>query len=113
MINLVRTFRIDEDIPMAVVRLCLFDLHFLMPAMHAAHGIGMHREGQILMYAAFFPEDSLGIRVITLERLDAFELPQTPAPLAEFFDVNQSGCPAVCAFVLLQAPAPQMMRTGD
>jgi hypothetical protein len=45
-----------------------------MPAVHSAYGIGMNWEGQVLMHAAFLPEDSLGVGIVALERFDDFDL---------------------------------------
>ncbi len=54
----VRFMRIDVHVAIAVFGVSCFYRHFLVPAMHAADGVRVYGEGQVLMHAALAPEDA-------------------------------------------------------
>src|SRR5579875_715888 len=56
LIHLMRLLRIHEDIAIAVLRSCFADSHFLMPAVHAADRIGLHRKGKVLWHPTLAPQ---------------------------------------------------------
>src|SRR5713101_5856840 len=41
---------VDEHVTVAVCRSSMLDTHLLMPAVHTAHRVRMHREGEILVH---------------------------------------------------------------
>src|SRR5437879_2755478 len=48
-VNLVRLRRIHADVAVPIVRPCFFERHPLMPAVHAADRIRLHREREVLV----------------------------------------------------------------
>src|SRR3990170_4058386 len=86
---------------------------FLVPAMLTAYGIGLHRESQVLVHAAVFPEDSFGVRVVAFEWFNSMYLPHQPLARLDLFEIDQCGRPALAAAIFGQTPAPEMVRAGD
>src|SRR5262249_15841261 len=87
--------------------------NLLMPAVLATDVIGLHRKGEVLMYPAVFPEDSLRIGVIAFERLDSVNVAHHPLTRLDLFQIDQSGGPAFATGIFLQPPTAEMMRAGD
>ena len=54
-----RAFGIDEDVAVLVVWTGALDADPLVPAVHAADGVGVHSVGDVLMDPAIAPEDAL------------------------------------------------------
>src|SRR5260221_985029 len=77
-VDLVRFMRIDVHVAIAVFGVSCFYRHFLVPAMHAADGVRVYGEGQVLMHAALAPEDARRVGIGTLEGLYALQVAQTP-----------------------------------
>lgn len=46
-----RAVRIDYHVSVLVIGVSAFGSHALVPAVHATHGVGVNREGQVLMNA--------------------------------------------------------------
>src|SRR3954451_14611251 len=84
-----------------------------MPAVLSAYEIGLHRKRQILMHPAVGPEDSLRIRVFTLERFDAVDLAHHPFSFTHLLEIHECGGPTLAAGFFLQAPSPKVMRAGN
>ena len=63
LIDLAREGGIYADVPIAVTILSAFDVHLLMPAVHAAGGIGLNGEGHVLVDSGLLPEHTLAVGV--------------------------------------------------
>src|SRR5581483_5645911 len=59
LINFVRFVGVDKNITVFVFRTSTLDRNFLVPAMHSADWIWLHRESHILMNARILPPDAL------------------------------------------------------
>lgn len=57
-IGLERLRGIDHPVAGAIPGMRFFDANFLVPAVHAADGIRMHREGDVLKHAAVAPKNT-------------------------------------------------------
>ena len=88
---------IDKNVAVFILGTGLGHAHFLMPAMLAADKVGLHREGQILMHPAIFPENSFRIRVATLEWLDAVHMTHHPLAIAYALQIHKRGRPPLGA----------------
>ena len=64
-----RAGRVDEYVADRIGGFGLGDLDLLVPAVHAADGIGLDGEGEVLWDAPFVPPNARGIGVVGLERL--------------------------------------------
>src|SRR3954468_17502199 len=105
--------RINENIAVLIVCTRFRDAHLLMPAVLSAYEIGLHRKCQILMHPAVGPENSLRIRVFTLERFDTVDLAHHPFSFTHLLQIHERGRPTLAAGFFLQAPSPKMMRAGN
>src|SRR5262249_21228068 len=74
LVHLVRLFGVDEDVAVAVAWRRLFERDALMPAVHAAHRIGLHGKRQVLMDADVSPPDARAVGIVAGERLRAVHL---------------------------------------
>src|SRR5262249_29712168 len=89
------------------------DSHPLMPAMHSADGIGMHRESEILMHTGLAPEDALRIGIVAFEGLYVFDSLKPPPAIPDFLEIHKRRCPSVRAFIALQSPPAEMVRAPN
>src|SRR5687767_1099886 len=89
------------------------DSDFLMPAMHAAHRIGVDGECNVLMDAAIGPEDPRCVRIAALVCTDTFDDPHLPFARLLFLDRHLIRRPAIVARVLRSAPTSDVMRTRN
>src|SRR5439155_305378 len=62
---------VHDDVAVAIVGARPRDGHLLVPAVLAAHGIGLDREGQVLVDARVLPPDPGGVGVVAHERSHA------------------------------------------
>ena len=67
----VRLLRIHLDVAVAIVGPGGLQTDPLVPAVHAADRIGLHRERQVLMHADIVPPDARRIGIVARERLGA------------------------------------------
>src|SRR2546428_10144375 len=67
-VDLVRLRRVDEDVAVSIVGPGFLERDALVPAVHAAHGIGLYGEGEILVDADFAPPDARAVGIVALER---------------------------------------------
>ena len=107
-INLHRLVGVDKDVRVTIARLGLSYGNFLMPAMHAADGIGLHGERQILMDARIRPPHASGIRIGRCERLNALGL--THHQVAVFARQRHHSRRPALAAVRTQCPTSQVVR---
>src|SRR5260370_27697726 len=84
----------------------------LMPTMHPAHRVRVDRKRQVLMHAAFAPEDARGVWIIALKRSNTFQVAHPPDTTRISSQRNQCRSPAICSLASFEPPATQVMRTG-
>src|SRR5690349_24475315 len=84
-----------------------------MPAMLAADKVGLHREGQILMYSGIFPKNPFGIGISAFERLDAVHVTHHPFAIAHTLEIDKCGRPTFASLFFGQAPSAQVVRTSN
>src|SRR5205814_6183656 len=97
----------------AIVRAGLRHGHLLVPTVLTADGIGLHREGQVLVDARFLPPDPLRVGVVALERSDPVHLAHPPPTGRVLTQVDERRAPALAAEALVKTPAPDVMRAGE
>src|SRR5262249_50628872 len=90
-----------------------FQRHFLMPAVHAANGVGLNGKRQVLRHAPFAPPDPLRIRIVAGERDWPFDLPDKPFSWFWLRDLHNVGTIAIARGILTRTPAPEVVRAGD
>src|SRR5579883_1773084 len=81
--------------------------------MHAANGVRMHREGEVLMHASLTPEYTGRIGVIAFKWANAFHVSHMPGTIALSPQRDQRRSPAIRSLARFQPPAPQVMRAGN
>src|SRR5438093_1004430 len=104
---------VDDDVPVAIVRARLRDRHLLVPTVLAAHGIGLHREGQVLVDARVLPPDPRGVGIVARERSHALELAHPPLPALDLLELDERGGPPLATRRAMKPPAPQVVRARD
>src|SRR5262249_29172139 len=92
---------VDEDITVLVVGTRFDNTNLLMPAVLATDIVGLHRKSKVLMHSTVFPENSLGVRVITLKRFDSVNVPHHPLAGFDLFQIHQCSGPAFAAGIFL------------
>src|SRR5713226_1154497 len=113
LVDLARFVRVDKNIAVTIFGADVFHCDFLVPAMLAAHRIGLDREGKILMDARVFPENPLGIGVAALERLNAVYLAHHPFSLPGLLQIHERRGPPFTADILFEPPAAEVVRASD
>src|SRR3989454_1097370 len=104
---------VHDDVAVAIVGARPRDGHLLVPAVLAAHGIGLDREGQVLMDARVLPPDPGGVGVVAHERSHALELAHPPLPALDLLELDERAGPALASRVWMKPPAPQVVRALD
>jgi hypothetical protein len=84
-----------------------------MPAVLAADEVRLYEKCEILVHPAVFPENSLRVRVIALERLDAVNVTHHPLARFDLFQIHQGCGPALAARIFLQPPTAEVVRASD
>src|SRR5438552_19147748 len=84
-----------------------------MPAVHAAHGVGLHGKRQVLVHAAVGPPDALRVGVARCEWTGALEAAEAEAAGRELFLHDLRAGPFVGADIVEQSPTPEMVRARD
>src|SRR5690606_8379712 len=107
-----RAFGVHVQISVVIPCMGALDTHPLMPTMHAADGVGVYGEGDVLVHAAVAPIDALAVGVAAVERFYAFQGAHAPAVLAFPLDGHRVAAPAVALLILWASPAAQVMGTG-
>src|SRR5215210_910410 len=67
LVGLVREIGVDDDVAVGIARSGFLEMDPLVPAVHAADGIRLHRERQVLVDADLAPPDAPRVRIGTLE----------------------------------------------
>src|SRR5271166_3614904 len=84
-----------------------------MPAMHAADGIGMNWEGDVLMHPGIAPPDSLRLGVGAIVWRNAFQLAHLPLAFCDFFQINPRTRHSLNLILFINPPPAKMMRAGN
>ena len=113
LVDLFRLVGIDVDIAVPIARPRRRHRHPLVPAVHPAHLVRLHREGEILVHSPVGPPDALRVRVLALVGPDPFDAAEPEAPGGKLLLANLGAGPAVGPLVVEQPPAPQMVGTRD
>src|SRR5687767_8822399 len=76
--------RVDHDVAISIAPARRLEPDLLMPAVHPRDGIGLHREGEVLVDAGVAPPDAGGVGIVGFERhhLALVAYPPHAAPLA-------------------------------
>src|SRR5947208_3076965 len=74
LVDLVRFRGVDVNISVTIVSARFFQRDALMPAVHAAHWVGLDRKREVLVHAHFGPPDARTIGIGARERRDALHL---------------------------------------
>src|SRR5439155_1388069 len=111
-VDLVRLVRVDADVPVTVFRQGARDPDLLVPAMTAAHGIGLDGKRQVLMHAGLRPPDPARVGIGGVVRLDPAQLRQLP-PTSLLLDIHEGGREAARPFPFREAPPAEVMRARD
>src|SRR5439155_2928555 len=84
-----------------------------MPAVLAAHRVGLDRKREVLVDAGLLPPDALGVRVVARERTRPVDLAHSPLPGLEPREVDERGGPPLAPCVFVKTPATEAMGARD
>src|SRR4030095_2741523 len=102
-------FRVDEDVAVSILRMRFFDRYLLMPAVHSADWIRMHRKGDVLMYTAIRPKNARRVGIVAFVGADSLYNAHFPFARFNFVDGHLIRRPPVAFCVLVTPPAADVM----
>src|SRR5262249_54149388 len=112
-VDLVRLRRVDEYVTILVIRAGPLRTDLLVPALLAAHRIGLDAERQVLVDSGVLPKHPCGVRVVAVERADSVELAHPPLAGPRPLEADERRRPAVPTLVLAETPAPEVVGARD
>src|SRR6185295_19059428 len=100
-IDLERAVRVHEHAAVAIVGTGPRHGYLLVPAVLAAHRVGLDREREVLVNAPVLPPDALRIGIVAGERPRSVNLPHAPFPRLRLGEIDERRGPALAARVLV------------